>query len=601
MLYWLTPLIVWKLNMLRMLLGLILTLIISVSYAEQAPQKPLRPEQAFAFTSFLTPNNQLIMEWDIAPGYYLYRDKLRLTPMPNSRGKIGKIVLPQGQEKRDEMHGIYQAYTGRLQIPVTLINPKAGPIGFGVGYQGCSTGGFCYSPINKILTVELAPGRLPTQPAQPAFSDQDYATQVLSKNNLLLIILSFLGMGLLLAFTPCVLPMIPILSGIIIGHGKELSTAKAFLLSLAYVMGMALTYAVAGIMVAFLGSSIQAAFQKPWVIALFSGFFVLLAFSLFGYYELEMPSRWQQRIAGLSNRQKGGTYLGVFFMGVLSSLIVSPCVSAPLVGVLAYIAQTGNMVIGGIALLALGLGMGIPLLLIGTSAGKLLPKSGPWMDGVKKFFGFLMLSFAIWILSRVIPGPLALFLWAVLLIFSAIFMGAFAAANNTLEKISKGLGLIFLVYGNILIIGAALGNSDPFRPWEKWNIISDRLAPVEKLPFTVIKNSAELDQQLNAAKTQAKPVMLDFYADWCEPCVLMDHYLFSRLDVHRALAKFILLRVDVTKNTDFDQAILKRFDVIAPPTVIFFDTQGKELKNQRIIGEVNAKEFFSKIAKVKES
>ena len=258
--------------------------------------------------------------------------------------------------------------------------------------------------------------------------------------------------------------MIPILSGIIVGHGKKISTAHAFFLSLAYVSGMALMYAVAGVLVALIGGSIQVAFQKPWVIALFSGFFVLLALSLFGVYELALPSSWQQRLTALSNKQRGGTYLGVFAMGVLSALIVSPCVSAPLVGVLAYIAKTGDTVLGGTALLSLGYGMGLPLLLLGTSAGKLLPKAGAWMEDIKKFFGILMLGF-VWMLARVIPGSIALFLWAALLIFTAVFVGVFRSVTHW-AKLRKALGIILLIYGAILMVGSVLGNSNPFHPWE---------------------------------------------------------------------------------------------------------------------------------------
>ena len=295
--------------------------------------------------------------------------------------------------------------------------------------------------------------------------------------------LSFLGLGLLLAFTPCVLPMVPILSGIIIGHRKKNHIRlKHFFLSLSYVSGMAITYAIAGVVIALIGSSIQAELQKTWVIVLFSSLFVLLALSLFGFYELQLPRRFQRHIATLSHKQSGGTYIGVFLMGCLSTLIVSPCVSAPLVGVLAYIGQTGDVILGTVALLALGIGMGIPLLLIGISADKILPKAGPWMVILERIFGFLMLGIAIWMLSRMIPGPVTLFLWAVLFIVAAIFFAVFRPIPKRFRWLTTGLSVAVLVYGMILMIGAIEGNSDPLHPWENWKISPQSI----KTKYTVI-------------------------------------------------------------------------------------------------------------------
>jgi len=326
---------------------------------------------------------------------------------------------------------------------------------------------------------------------------------------------------------------------------------------------------------------------------LFSGLFVLLALSLFGFYELQLPSRFQRHVTVFSNKQSGGTYAGVFLMGCLSTLIVSPCVSAPLVGVLAYIGQTGDVVLGATALLALGIGMGIPLLLIGVSADRLLPKAGPWMAVVEKTFGLVMLGLAIWMLSRMIPGPITLFLWAVLFMIAAIFLGVFSPVPKRLQWLAKSVAVMLLVYGIILIIGAIEGNSDIFHPWAQFK--NTQQPARSKTVFKLIKSMDEFEQQLVRAKNLKQPVLLDFYADWCNSCVIMERTLFSRSDVQKALENVIVLRADLTANNEFDQALLKRFQVIGPPTIIFFNSQGQELTAARIVGEVSAKEFLAKI------
>jgi thiol:disulfide interchange protein DsbD len=430
----------------------------------------------------------------------------------------------------------------------------------------------------------------------PPTSEQSYAQNLLNGSSYFVIILSFLGLGLLLAFTPCILPMIPILSSIIVGHGKNLTPLKSFFLSLTYVLGMAITYAIAGMLVAMVGSGIQVLFQKTWVIVLFSILFVILSLSLFGYYELQLPARWQRKVTALSNKQKGGTYIGVFLMGALSSLIVSPCVSAPLVGVLAYIAQTGNMVLGGVALLCLGLGMGVPLLLIGLSAGKLLPKAGAWMEAIKKVFGILLLAVAVEMLSRVIPGPFTLVLWATLLICVSMFMGTFVSAKNNFKKLLRGFGAVFLIYGIILVIGAVMGNSDPLHPWEEMKFLQTK--PKDSL-FVTLGSMEQLDAELARAKKDHKMVMLDFYADWCTSCVAMDRAVFKNGNVQQALNGLVLLRADVTKNDEFAQSLLKRFQVIAPPTMLFFDKKGEELPDERIVGEVDSQKFIEHVELVK--
>jgi len=510
---------------------LTLFLMNSVSLAERST--PLPVDKAFAFSVYVDQNNQVVLEWNIAPGYYLYRNKLKFTPTSRNHMDIGSIQLPVGQPRHDMLHGDYQAYTGSLKIPLVSLQSKKGVLDLTIAWQGCSSAGFCYTPIKKSLKVDLSAIAMPQNLSQyvqtasdtlkPAESD-DYLSEFFKGRHFPVIIFSFLGLGLLLAFTPCVLPMVPILSGIIVGQSRQKNKKKSFFLSLAYVAGMSITYAIAGVVIALIGSNIQAQLQQPWIIILFSGVFVLLALSLFGFYELQLPSRFRQKITALSNKQSGGTYVGVFLMGCLSTLIVSPCVSAPLVGVLAYIGQTGDVLLGALALWALGIGMGIPLLLIGISADRLLPKAGLWMTWVEKIFGFVMLGVAIWMLSRLVPDH-------------AIF-------------------------------------------------------------FKKIHSMNEFESQLRFARQHHQPVLLDFYADWCNSCVMMDRTVFSREDVQNALKKIKVLRADLTQNTAFDQAMLKRFHIVGPPGIVFFDHNGQELTSPRIIGEVNTEEFLAQLTKV---
>ena len=587
----------------RILLVVLFSLFISIGFAEEGVQ-PLPVEQAFQFSAHLNQDKQLSLIWHIAPGYYLYRDQIMINPGSGNKVAFPAVVMPEGKGKQDTIRGTYQVYEGTLKIPISLANDKNTLI-LNVRYQGCAEKGFCYSPINEIIKVNLSKLHPPVDltqygsqaKAQPQFiSEQETVKNIFNGKSFTLIVFSFLGLGLLLAFTPCVLPMIPILSGIIMGHRKkQLTLFKTFCLSLAYVLGMAVTYAVAGVLIALIGNRIQTELQRPWVIVIFSGIFLLMALSLFGLFRVQVPVRWQQRLTLLSNKQKGGTYIGVFLMGSISSLIATPCISPPLVGVLAYIAQSGDMLLGAMALLALGIGMGIPLLLIGASAGKLLPKAGPWMETIERLMGVMMLAFSIWILSRVLPGPVTLFLWSVLLICIAFFMGVFSQAMGNKQFLRRGFGAVIFVYGIILIIGAALGNSDPLHPWDNWAISAK---PNVKSATIHLKDSEQLDKALLLATQQEKPVLIDFYADWCESCVRMERYVFTNPDIQQALSGFILLRADVTNNNDFDQVLLKRFNVIAPPTFIFFDQNGKEIPSERIIGEVSASKFLAHLIRV---
>jgi thioredoxin:protein disulfide reductase len=582
--------------MLRMLLTLLLFFAMPFAHAE--PEQPLPAAQAFVITGFMDTNKQLILQWEIVPGYYLYRDKVLVTANDGNQVKLGKIVLPAGENKHDDLHGNFQSYTGVLVVNVPL-KSSSGKLDVTISYQGCSTHGFCYPPVKQILQVNLSKIIGPTDltdymvtgdASLPDITDQGAVTRLLAGHHYFLILVSFLMLGILLAFTPCVLPMVPILSGIIIGFGNKISTGKAFTLSLAYVMGMAIAYALAGVVIALVGSSIQVALQETWVLVAFSILFVLLALSLFGLYEVRLPNKVHQRMVQWSNRHQGGTYVGVFFMGALATLIVSPCVSAPLVGVLAYIAQSGDVVLGGSALLALGIGMGLPLLLVGTSAGKLLPKSGPWMEKVKHLFGLMMLGLAIWILDRVLPSLVILMLWAALAALTAVYIMKIKRSVKFWQYLHHGLGLILMTYAGILIAGAVIGSTNPLHPFAGWH-----KSPALQVEFATVKSMNNLEDLLAQAKKDKKPVLLDFYADWCVSCVVMDHHVFNSPAISHALSNFVLLRADVTADNSFDQEIMKRYAVVAPPAMIFFNDGGVPLPHAEIVGEVDEKQFLGNI------
>ncbi|MGA7800075.1 MAG: protein-disulfide reductase DsbD, partial [Gammaproteobacteria bacterium] len=433
-------------------------------------------------------------------------------------------------------------------------------------------------------------------PAAPV-SEQDRIARSLAEGHLLLTLASFFGFGLLLAFTPCVFPMIPILSSIIVGQGERITTGRAFSLSAAYVLAMAVTYTAAGIIAAVFGQNLQAAFQNPWILGTFAGVFVLLSLSMFGFYDLQMPAFVQSKLTDISNRQRGGTLLGAGVMGFLSALIVGPCVAAPLAGALIYIGQTGNAVLGGLALFALSLGMGAPLLAIGTGAGKVLPRAGDWMNTVKGVFGVLLLAVAIWMLERILPGAITMALWATLLMVSSIYMGALDSLGPDAtgwRRFWKGSGLVMLLYGAVLLVGAATGATDPLQPLARVSVTSGGVASAAEhqgLQFKRVKDLQQFQQQLQAASSQGRPVMLDFYADWCVSCKEMEKYTFSKPQVQQALAGTTLLQADVTADNEADKALLRHFGLIGPPSILFFGPDGTERRPYRVVGYMKAADF----------
>ena len=569
----------------------------------------LDPDIAFIPEVISADTKSIKLSWTIANGYYLYKDKFTFTLNGASGASITKTSLNQGEIKDDPFFGKIEVYYDLVEADLSLAN--AGGTSQGVlqlGYQGCAEAGICYPPIKKELPVSwsfigAANAAEINSAADPVIklSDQDRIAQSLSTASFWGIVASFFGLGLLLAFTPCVFPMIPILSSIIVGQGESITTRKAFSLSIVYVLAMALTYTVAGVIVGLSGENVQAIFQNPWILSAFAALFVVLSLSMFGFYELQMPASIQSRLTALSNRQQGGTYAGVAIMGLLSALIVGPCVTAPLVGALIYIAQTGDAVIGGVALFALSMGMGVPLIIIGVSAGKYMPRAGAWMDATKAIFGVLLLALAIWMLERFLPLYITMFLAAALVIVSGVYLRAFEAiaeGKSGWHRLWKGFGIILVLYGVLLLIGASSGGTGFVRPLKGVFASSPGTGTTytaDHLAFKQIKGLAELQAELNQAKLNGQTVMLDFYADWCISCKEMEAYTFTESTVQNALSGTLLLQTDVTRNDELDKSLLKHFGLFGPPAIIFYDSAGNERRHSRVVGFMNAKDFTSRI------
>ena len=572
----------------------------------------LDPDQAFIFSAIAVEPNEIIARWQIAPDHYLYRNKFQFELGDASGVVLGNPIFTPGKVKDDEFFGRVEVYYNEAEarLPLQRTNFDPTTITLNATYQGCAElQGICYPPQKKAIHIDLpaaskgtSPAFTPTAaapvPASPTplnapVSEQDSLADRLATDSMLATIALFFGLGLLLSFTPCVFPMIPILSSIIVGQGEGLTTRKAFTLSLVYVLAMALTYTVAGVLAGMFGAelNLQAAFQNPWILIPFAAIFVALSLSMFGFYELQLPGRLQSKLAEFSNRQRGGSLLGVAIMGFLSALIVGPCVAPPLAGALIYIGQSGDALLGGLALFALSLGMGAPLLLIGTSAGKLLPRAGGWMDAVKAVFGVLLLGVAIWMLERILPGTLVMIMWALLGIVSAIYMGALDTLGETASgwrRLWKGLGFALLAYGILLLIGASAGNSDPLNPLK--GLGSGSAQQAGDLKFKPIKGLEGLEKELAATNT---PVMLDFYADWCISCKEMEKYTFSDPAVQETLQNVTLLKADVTANDEIDQALLTHFNLFGPPAILYFGSDGREVNGYRVVGYMPAAEFAS--------
>jgi thiol:disulfide interchange protein DsbD len=562
-------------------------------------------DEAFVFSASSSSPDRVTLRWDIADDYYLYRDKIKVTA-PDGGATLGTPQFPEGKLHVDEYFGEQVVYYGQAVVTVPVAAaPGTRELALDVSYMGCADAGLCYPPTTKRITVALGASPSGALPAaspgagQPVRSEQDLLAEKIRSGNLLAVLATFFGAGLLLAFTPCVLPMVPILSGIIVGAGRDrpVSRGRAFSLSFAYVMGMALTYTVAGAVFAAAGQQAQAFFQKPWIIVLFAALFVLLALAMFGVFNLQVPAALQARLADASNKQKQGTLLGTAVMGALSSLIVTACVAPPLVAALAVIGQSGDVFRGGAALFSLSLGMGMPLLVVGASAGQLLPKAGPWMDAVKAVFGVMLLAVAVWMLGRILPGPVTLALWAVLAFVSGFCLWTMGSREmNGATAVRRGLGALAVVYGVLLLVGALSGRSDPLQPLVGIGTGGDHAAAVQHAEFKRIKSVADLEREVAAASAAGKPAMLDFYADWCVSCIEMEKFTFTDPGVQAEFERAVLLQADVTANDDVDQALLKHFGILGPPTIVFFDASGRERPEYRVVGFKKADEFRPHIA-----
>lgn len=570
----------------------------------------LTADQAFPLDVVALDGNTIVASWNIQPGHYLYKDKFEFSLEDAEGITLVQPQLPRGEEKDDEFFGRIEVFHYPVDVTLSLLrnNLDATEVTLKLKYQGCADIGVCYPPQKKSMAIALPAGSTAaaagTSTAEAAarksadteapLSEQDSLAASLASGNTFATIALFFGLGLLLAFTPCVFPMIPILSSIIVGQGEGLTTRKAFILSLVYVLAMALTYTVAGVIAGLFGANLQAAFQNPWILSSFAAIFVALAFSMFGFFELQLPSALQSKLTEVSNKQEGGTLAGVAIMGLLSALIVGPCVAPPLMGALIYIGQTGDAVLGGLALFALSLGMGAPLLAIGVSAGKFLPRAGGWMDAVKAVFGVLLLAVAIWMLERILPATITLLLWALLAIISAVYMGAIDAIKEGASgwyKLWKGLGLVLLIYGGLMLIGLAGGNTDPLQPLKGLAVSGGGATQEQHLQFKKVKTIADLEREVQSATTTGKTVMLDFYADWCVSCKEFEKYVFTDPQVLAALENTVSLQADVTANDEADQALLKKFGLIGPPGIIFYNTAGEELSSYKVVGYMEAPAF----------
>lgn len=579
----------------------------------------LDPDIAFRPTiTAADDGSSLVARWDIEDGYYLYRDKFQIKLETGEGISLQEAQFPAGKIKEDETFGRVEVYYHSVEtrIPLTRSRTEASTIRVKLGYQGCAEAGICYPPQTKVMDVDLPAGagaaaptatQASTASAAPQnladsapLTEQDRIARILTEKPLWLSMLLFFVLGIGLSVTPCVFPMIPILSSIIVGQGEGLTTRRAFTLSLVYVLAMALTYTVAGVVAALFGENLQAAFQNPWILSSFAAVFVLLALSMFGFYDLQMPAVLQSRLSTLSNRQQGGTLVGVAVMGFLSALIVGPCVAAPLAAALLVIGQTGDTLLGGSALFALSMGMGLPLLAFGTGAGKLLPRAGGWMNAVKAVFGVLLLAVAIWMLERIVPAAASMTMWAILLITSAVYMGALeklALDATGWHKLWKGVGLILLVYGVLVLTGVAAGGKDVLQPLRGITLAGNPASTLANasVDFQRVKSSADLDQAIAQANQRGKTVMLDFYADWCTECHRMEKNSFQDPNVLSALGNTVALQADVTANDDTDKALLQRFKLIGPPAILFFDRSGQELARHRVVGYMGPEPFAAHV------
>ena len=606
---------------------LLLVLLLSCTGMVLADDEFLQPEAAFMFSARMQDARTIAVTYDIADGYYMYRERFKFDA---GGARLGTPVIPAGKVKFDTT---FQKNVETYRHSLTVLIPveTSGAFTLISSGQGCSDKGLCYAPLESkaalvaggaggeksVLAFALPQESRPAAVTTAAQVDTPVATReavvdtsvaiparlaplesgvmggiaaALQGGKLLVILPLFLVLGLGLSLTPCVLPMVPILSFIIVGEGAKVRRARAFALSLAYVLGMAIVYTALGVAAGLIGEGLAARLQNPWVLGVFALLMAALALSMFGVYELQVPAAVQQKLAALSNRQSSGKLAGVFLMGAFSALIVGPCVAGPLAGVLVYISQSGNAVVGGAALFAMALGMGVPLLLLGMSAGALLPRAGLWMEAIKRFFGVLLLATAWWLLAPVLPPAVQMLGWSTLGIAYGMFL-----LSKSPGWAAKSVGVLATVLGVMQLLGAVSGGRDALAPLAH---LQGAAAQVKPVVFMRVKTVAQLDAALLKAGAEGKTTLLDFYADWCVSCKEMDKLTFIDAPVRAKMATSVLLQVDVTANDDLDKAMLKRFQLFGPPGIIMFDRHGQEVSAARVIGYQDAPQFLASLARL---
>ncbi len=573
---------------------------------DSGEQEFLHPDEAFVLTVMPEDSERFQASFRVAEGYYLYRDKTSFSIEGDNAGLM-PYELPSGVVKDDPLFGKVQTWSGDVAVDLRLAEASAGSGGVALvaNYQGCAEKGVCYPPQTKILKVSLGASELEPSPAggtedRPGglLSRSDQIAKDLSDETLIWSFIVFGGFGLLLAFTPCVLPMIPILAGVI--AGANAGTARALRLSLVYVLAMATTYAMLGIIIGLTGANLQAYMQNVWVIGGFVLILLLMALSMFGVYDFRMPAGLHNFLHQVGERFVGsGSYLSAVVMGLLGALVASPCVSPPLVGALIHIADTGNPVRGAVSLFGMGLGLGLPLLAFGTFEGRFMPHSGPWMVRVKAVFGVLLLALSIWMLDRVVPGQVTLGLSGLLLLLLGMILHAVESLPpdaNALNRLKRGVGLAFLIYGGVLLVGAATGGDSLVRPWAHFTNPSESVE--SSVDFHPIKTVADLNRELAAARGQ--PVLVDFYADWCVTCHELETFTFSDSDVQARMRRFALLKADVTANDEDDKELLESLGLFGPPAILFYAPDGEELRAYRTVSYVPAPQFAAMLDEVLE-
>lgn len=577
---------------------ILLLLIMSLyAFSLEVQQEFLEPDEAFK-KEFIKQNDKIVFNLNLGKSIYLYDDKLKVFIIKPSKIDITEDVNIPEPIKYEEF--IVHFDNQKIEIPFSLLKSKVDSNSYEieVKFQGCSKAGLCYAPMSEKYSFDLTVSGDKTDTkevenntvAKTELNETDTIANTLKTGNMLLVLATFFGFGLLLSFTPCVFPMIPILSSIIVGasQNEKMTAGRGFFLSLIYVLAMAMAYTIAGVIAGLFGANLQVALQNPYVLTVFAAIFVALAFSMFGYFKIELPQSLQNKINKSTDGKEKQGVVGIAIMGFLSALIVGPCVAPPLAGALVYIGQTGDAVLGGLALFVLSIGMGMPLLLIGLGAGKFMPKPGGWMDSVSKVFGIVMLAIAVWMLDRVLDASVVMFLW------SALFIGAAIYLNIYKHILAQTLTVLIFLYGVSLFFGTLSGATNPLKPFEKFTNGSGLVTQTQGLKFSYVKNIKELDLAIAAS---TKPVMLDFYADWCVACKELEEITFKDATVIKKLQGFTLLKADVTQNNDDDKALQAKYGIVGPPGLIFWDVNNKEVEASKIVGYKNPKDFLEIVNK----